>query len=74
MWHFNRDGTFSVQSGYLVESKNSIKSLASKPSSSFVPHQKKWSSIWQLPVPLKIQHLWWRVLNNAMATGENLFF
>lgn len=70
VWHFNSQGRYTVKSGYHL-AMNDQREVASKPSSSFQPPKAVWKFIWNLQVPPKLKHFWWRACSNLLATKEN---
>lgn len=72
IWHFDSKGIYSVQSGYHIAMKDLSTSLSSNLSSSFQPPRAMWKMIWDLKLPPKLKHFWWRVCKNVLATKENL--
>ncbi|BFG41108.1 hypothetical protein CerSpe_273820 [Prunus speciosa] len=75
IWHFAKNGRYSVKSGYwaALEYKRleelSVGSLAG-PSS---PSLKLWKHLWKLKAPQKILHLLWRLAHNLLPSKEVLF-
>lgn len=47
---------------------------ATRPSSSCQIHKWTWNCLWKLRVPPKVRHFWWKVLHNALASREDLFY
>ena len=37
------------------------------------PPPSFWRKIWGISSPPKVKHFFWRIINNAIASGENLF-
>jgi ribonuclease HI len=71
VWHHNKNGVISVKSAYNLAVSSTTTHKASA-SSSFVPNRNLWKVCWKLKIPNKIKVFWWRCLNNAIATKENL--
>ncbi|OMO91045.1 Endonuclease/exonuclease/phosphatase [Corchorus capsularis] len=73
IWHFTRDGNYSVKSGYklLLSKTSSIDDNGQ--SSSGVQQAGYWRKIWNLNVAPKIQNFIWRACKNVIPTKENLF-
>ncbi|XP_062005888.1 uncharacterized protein LOC133723072 [Rosa rugosa] len=72
VWHFTKNGNFTVKTGYWVaralqEKKNG--SIAGC-STSRVP--EVWKKVWKLHVPSKINLLLWRAFHNFLPCGQNL--
>lgn len=72
IWPYTTDGVYTVKSGYkvLIDEGNS-----NSPSSSSGSDVNKpfWKAIWTAKVPPKIRNFIWRVCNNGIATGSNLY-
>lgn len=71
IWHYSKRGTYLVKSGYQIARK--VVASNSTPSSSYQPHPSLWIKIWNLKIPPKVKHFWWRACRNMLATKENLF-
>lgn len=72
IWHYAKNGRYSVKSGYHVARAIGPASNTSNPSSSFIPPPSFWKFVWNLNIPPKVKHFWWRACRNALATKENL--
>ncbi|KAL5781025.1 hypothetical protein ACOSP7_006054 [Xanthoceras sorbifolium] len=68
IWHFDKNGEYSVKSGYRVAAQEK---LALKGSSS-CPDSKWWLALWNLNIPPKIKIFIWRVCLNAIPSLCNL--
>ncbi|KAL5800890.1 hypothetical protein ACOSQ3_032522 [Xanthoceras sorbifolium] len=68
IWHFDKNGEYSVKSGYRVAAQEK---LALKGSSS-CPDSKWWLALWNLNIPPKIKIFIWRVCLNAIPSLFNL--
>lgn len=65
LWHYTKDGEYSVKSGYhFIHALSHIPGLHEQ--------QKLFKEIWSLKIPPKIRHFWWRVMHNALPVAENL--
>lgn len=73
VWHPNPNGIYSVKSGYHIALAKYIAKLPPKASSSFEPLKSVWKFIWNLSVPSKLKHFWWKMCCNFLATKENLY-
>ncbi|XP_028112211.1 uncharacterized protein LOC114310437 [Camellia sinensis] len=74
IWHHTPSGVYSVKSGYALAKQICHNSNGSnKPSGSLILGTDFWNSIWDLDVPPKIRHFWWRVFRNLLATKLGLF-
>lgn len=63
MWHFSKDGRFSVKSTYqlICETKK-----ANEPTPSTEKYKTFWKDLWTLDVPPKMRMFVWRVVNKAI--------
>lgn len=73
IWHHSKKGMYSVKSGYYVARSCCEQEETLKPSSSFQVCPSLWKKVWNLKVPPKVKHFWWRACKNAVATKENLY-
>ncbi|XP_058202998.1 uncharacterized protein LOC131317467 [Rhododendron vialii] len=71
VWHHTKNGNYSIKTGYHLAFQ-ALSPQANGPYSSFTPNKKLWDVIWQLNIPHKMRHLWWRASSNSLATKENL--
>ncbi|KAK3199023.1 hypothetical protein Dsin_022438 [Dipteronia sinensis] len=69
-WHYDRNGCYSVKSGYRVALQRKLQAAAFSSSSS--PSQKWWSSLWSFNVLPKVRIFIWRVCLNAVPSLANL--
>ncbi|KAL0392399.1 UNVERIFIED_CONTAM: hypothetical protein Sradi_2462700 [Sesamum radiatum] len=69
IWHYSRNGVFSVRSAYHLAC-----SLDDQPCSSSLRHNEQvwWRKLWQMKLPCKVQVFIWRACLNALPTGMNL--
>lgn len=72
IWHFTPNGMYSVKSGYHLALADSEAKLSPIASTSFQPPKGFWKFIWNLSVPPKLKHFWWKACCNLLATKENL--
>lgn len=72
VWHPNPNGIYSVKSGYHLALEDAKAKLPPIASSSFHPPDKVWKFIWNLNIPQKLKHFWWKACSNLLATKENL--
>lgn len=72
IWHPNSNGIYSVKSGYHIALAKHNAKIPPKASSSFEPPKSLWKFIWNLKVPPKLKHFWWKACCNLLATKENL--
>ncbi|KAK0606918.1 hypothetical protein LWI29_006286 [Acer saccharum] len=68
-WHYDKNGIFTVKSGYWLALNLSIKNQPSPSSIS----QKWWKGLWHLDIPPKIKMFIWRVCSNALPNLYNLW-
>lgn len=65
IWHYEKDGRFSVRSCYQVILGNMESQAAAGGSSSTGDSDFQWKSIWTLPIPPRIRIFWWRACTGA---------
>ncbi|KAL5806555.1 hypothetical protein ACOSQ4_029288 [Xanthoceras sorbifolium] len=68
IWHFDKNGEYSVKSGYRVAAQEKF----SLKGSSSCPDSKWWLALWNLNIPPKIKIFIWRVCLNAIPSLCNL--
>ncbi|KAM2620934.1 hypothetical protein TB2_025760 [Malus domestica] len=74
VWHFEKNGAYSVKSGYhWALSRTHIHRNLNPHRSDMIPTQL-WKCMWSLEVPPKIRVFMWKSLHAAVATMANLFF
>lgn len=69
-WPLERNGNYSVKSGYKLLCEESSRDEAS--SSNPVAATSFWSSIWKLKVLGKVKYFLWRACTNSLPTKANL--
>ncbi|KAL0401117.1 UNVERIFIED_CONTAM: hypothetical protein Slati_4141600 [Sesamum latifolium] len=69
VWHFSKDGRFSVKSAYCV-ARDLEEQRA--PNTSFNSSKPKWGFLWSSSVPNKIKVFAWKLCKNAIPTSDNL--
>ncbi|KAL5809057.1 hypothetical protein ACOSQ3_029748 [Xanthoceras sorbifolium] len=68
LWHYNKDGVYSVKSGYwLAERLISVTS-----SSSFSSLASWWLFVWSIQLPSKIRVFVWKLCNGVVPSLMNL--
>ncbi|KAK0591707.1 hypothetical protein LWI29_006682 [Acer saccharum] len=68
LWHFEKDGRYSVRSGYRVG-----RFLSGTPSSSGLDESISWwKALWRLKIPPKIKVFLWRASNHWLPTSAYL--
>ena len=70
IWHYDRNGIFSVKSGYHVA--RSFKNLASSSTSSGTNGNSLWKKLWGLCIPPKVRLFVWRLLRGILPSKGNL--
>ncbi|OMP10786.1 hypothetical protein COLO4_04272 [Corchorus olitorius] len=73
IWPVNKDGNYTVKSGYHVMKDNEVASMKKSPSSSHTVSRDVWKNIWKIQAPTKVQNFLWRACHNALATYQNLW-
>ena len=71
-WLFNRDGDYSVKSGYKVACKIRKEASMQGESSMAGDSQLVWRKIWQMHIPNKIKVFVWRACHGILPTRANL--
>lgn len=68
LWHYGKDGVYSVKSGY------KLVMLQARPASSSYPITltKSWAGLWALKIPVKIRIFMWRAFQDCLPTMTNL--
>jgi hypothetical protein len=69
IWHFERDGHYSVRSAHHLLKQNHSRDMAE---SSGHQTSKLWSEIWKAPVPNRVRNFLWRLAKNILPTRANL--
>ncbi|CAL9006092.1 unnamed protein product [Prunus brigantina] len=73
VWPFEKNGCYSVKSGYHWLHSSSTSRQQNRPSSSRDVDAACWKFVWQIKAPSKICNFIWRAVRNGIATKENLF-
>lgn len=71
-WPFSKSSDFSVKTGYF-QAKKHEPCRQQGPSSSGRISEKLWELVWKVNVPQKIKHFLWKICQNAIPVGENLW-
>lgn len=69
IWHWERDGEYSVRSAYHVIFEEKIRDAAE---SSNARGKKIWKEIWRAEVPNRIRNFLWRLVRSILPTKVNL--
>ena len=72
VWRLTSTGMYSVKSGYSL-AVSLLPSSTFLPCSSFSPHPKFWSVVWNMKAMPKVKHFWWKVCNNACGITRESF-
>ncbi|XP_050104673.1 uncharacterized protein LOC126584279 [Malus sylvestris] len=76
IWHYTRNGLYSVKSGYLVaqqmETNGELRRKSGGQSSTEDEKDSTWADLWRLEVPPKLCHFIWRGCRNILAVRNNL--
>ncbi|KAL5833037.1 hypothetical protein ACOSQ3_016711 [Xanthoceras sorbifolium] len=67
IWHFNKDGLFSVKSCYWLAQESDTANCSNS-----AELHAWWRFFWKLQVPAKIKKILWRVCHNGLPTAANL--
>ncbi|KAI5322264.1 hypothetical protein L3X38_031336 [Prunus dulcis] len=73
IWHYDREGKFSVRNAYRVAQHflgSSTKTTASASNTS--TDSILWWTLWKANIPAKVKVFWWRVCLNILPTHDNL--
>ncbi|CAL8152383.1 unnamed protein product [Prunus armeniaca] len=73
IWPWNKDGFFSVRSGYHWAMENLVAVCSVPEHHSHQVDKKLWKSIWSMKVLPKIKLFFWRALTNSLPALKNLF-
>lgn len=68
-WIYSKDGSYSVKSGYYAVRRRGIEQDATV-NSQHTHFPFKY--IWNVDVPPKLKHFWWRSLHNGLPVADNL--
>ncbi|KAL9308986.1 putative RNA-directed DNA polymerase [Arabidopsis thaliana] len=67
-WHYTQDGNYSVKSAYwLANQLNWNHTIQAPPGNTDIK-----AKVWKLKTAPKIKHFLWKLLSEALATGDNL--
>ncbi|OMP07498.1 hypothetical protein COLO4_07290 [Corchorus olitorius] len=73
IWPYNKDGSYSVRSGYLSMKGSRHVRDGNRASSSHIVSKSTWKQIWKIQAPSKIKNFLWKACQNALATYQNLW-
>lgn len=68
LWHFGKEGYYSVKSGYQIDLQLKYSSTPSSSGNG----SKYWNDLWNLNLPEKIKFFLRRAARNLLPTAENL--
>ncbi|KAH9671373.1 reverse transcriptase domain-containing protein [Citrus sinensis] len=68
LWHYDKKGNYSVNSGYQIAMRIKHPDWPSSSSSNL----GQWNLIWSLELPEKIKIFMWKATRNFLPTAENL--
>lgn len=74
IWSRDRSGNYSVRSGYHFRHSFTSRGLTHDPNTSHQVNPSVWTWIWKVNTLPKIKIFLWRLVNNSLATKDNLFF
>ncbi|XP_058784773.1 uncharacterized protein LOC131659623 [Vicia villosa] len=69
IWHFEKDGEYSVRSAYHLCMQEKADKL---PGPSSPPDTNLWKAIWKAPVAPRIRNFIWRAAKNILPSKDNL--
>ena len=69
LWHYDKRGNYSVNSGYQL----ALRSKFSDSTSCTEASNKYWSALWTLEQPEELKIFMWRASNNLLPSVENLW-
>ncbi|XP_058783087.1 uncharacterized protein LOC131657739 [Vicia villosa] len=69
IWHFEKDGEYSVKSAYHLSRRLHLSSRAGTSSNS---EGALWKNLWKAPLIERTKNFTWRLLNNILPTKCNL--
>jgi ribonuclease HI len=69
VWHFERDGDYSVRSAHHLVKQHHSRNLAE---SSGHQTSRLWTEIWKATVPNRVKNFLWRLAKNILPTRDNL--
>jgi hypothetical protein len=76
VWHYNRNGIFSVKSAYKVyiadRDQNRANGQSGSSSASLASGDQIWKRLWKVDCPKKMLHFMWRLCHNSLALRVNL--
>lgn len=69
LWHYDKQGEYSVKSGFQIALKNKALNVSSSSKSS----SKRWKILWSLELLEKTKIFIWKVAKNLLPTAESLW-
>lgn len=73
IWHFQKNGIYSVKSGYRVAHDATLR-VDGGIGTSHGGRDTLWTSMWSLPIPNKIKIFLWPSSHGLLPCMANLFF
>lgn len=73
IWPHEKNGIYSVKSGYHCIHSDIPLKASSSASSSHSINSKTWNLVWSIKTTPKIQHFLWRVISGSIPTFWNLY-
>ncbi|XP_060972579.1 uncharacterized protein LOC133038438 [Cannabis sativa] len=68
LWHYSKDGEYSVRSGYRMAAALQIRDIQSDTESS----ERWWRQLWKLKILLKVKHFVWKMAHSWIPTNSAL--
>ncbi|XP_062028650.1 uncharacterized protein LOC133744575 [Rosa rugosa] len=72
VWHYTKNGVYSVNSGYWVARDLQIRQSGSGAGSSYNGSKGIWEKIWRINAPQKIRVFMWRAIHGFLPCATNL--
>ncbi|KAL2903139.1 hypothetical protein RDABS01_000958 [Bienertia sinuspersici] len=69
VWHYSKNGGFTMRSAYFVELEGE---KGAGTSSTSTPNKGAWKTLWKAMVPPKVKMFGWRVLHGGVPVREKL--
>lgn len=72
IWHYSRNGRYSVSSAYHLAMTIKHMRLVDAQGSTSNSSVRNWNFVWSLKLPGKIKHFLWRLLHDSIPTSSEL--